>query len=405
MDVAFDATHSPLTLTEYAKQAQRSDRFGDDPSAPQYYRFGYFGEIGGLLAALKKVSRDKLLETDRDFAAEEIGDALWYLVATSHAQGVSPAELSTACLFALREHFGETTKPITDEVTFKNLDAIIEAQVCKQREDQALLLGHLAAAAGALAEERLPQTHFRDTFRRDEILGRHLSFLVRAAAAFELSFEQIALKNLEKISDRWPGNEVQYPPLFDEQFPEYERLPRQFTVLFEERTGGKQNHVVQSINDVFVGDRLTDNSVEEDGYRFHDVFHLAYVAHLGWSPVIRGLLKRKRKSVDEVDENQDGARAMIIEEGIATWIFNHAKQRGDFFENVESGKLAFSLLKQIRSMVRGYEVDRCPLWQWERAILDGFTVFRQLYKARGGKIHVDMDDRTIRFETITLGAK
>ena len=45
-----------------------------------------------------------------------------------------------------------------------------------------------------------------------------------------------------------------------------------------------------------IGDELTDNAYKDDGYRFHDVFHSAYVAILGWSPVIRKLLKRKRKS-------------------------------------------------------------------------------------------------------------
>ena len=46
---------------------------------------------------------------------------------------------------------------------------------------------------------------------------------------------------------------------------------------------------------------------------------------------------------------------MIIEEGIATWIFNHATQR-NLYEDVQVGKLEYGLLKQIRSMVSGYEV-------------------------------------------------
>jgi len=85
--------------------------------------------------------------------------------------------------------------------------------------------------------------------------------------------------------------------------------------------------MIEKKSGVIIGDRLKYNANETDHYGFHDVFHLAYVAHLGWSPVIRSLLKVKRKSVRAVDENEDGARAMIIEEGIATWIFNHAKKR------------------------------------------------------------------------------
>ncbi len=96
-------------------------------------------------------------------------------------------------------------------------------------------------------------------------------------------------------------------------------------------TGSNRPYVIQRMNKVNIGDRLNDNRTIPDGYRFHDVFHLSYLVHLGWSPVIRALLKIKRKSKPEIDENEDGARANIIEEGIATWIFNHASKR-NFFE-------------------------------------------------------------------------
>jgi hypothetical protein len=45
-----------------------------------------------------------------------------------------------------------------------------------------------------------------------------------------------------------------------------------------------------------VGDPLTDNIADRDGYRFHDVFHFAHPAVLHWSPTFRALVKRKRKS-------------------------------------------------------------------------------------------------------------
>ncbi|MFD1042549.1 nucleoside triphosphate pyrophosphohydrolase family protein [Pseudoxanthomonas kaohsiungensis] len=396
-----DAASSPpdLTLTAYSERAQKSQRFGTGSQALQNLSFGYFGEVGGLLAALKKVNRDKLLETDRDFASEELGDALWYLLAVAHVHGIKPATLGEVALGLLRTHYQEHSKALEGEVSFKNIDALIQAQV-KRREDRDQLLSELAAAAGDLAAATGPQTDIRNSVATTQFLGNHLALLSRVAASFELNLNEVAAQNLAKIADRWPGDDPEYITPFDpvSDYPEYEQLPRNFTVEFDERANGGQKHVVQSIRGVFVGDRLTDNSVEEDGYRFHDVFHLAYVAHLGWSPVIRGLLKRKRKSMPHVDENQDGARAMIIEEGIATWIFNHAKIRGDNFAGVERGQLAFGLLKQLRQMVRGYEVDACPLWQWEYAILDGFRVFRELYEAKRGRVHVDMEAHTLVFE-------
>src|SRR5436309_6986119 len=93
--------------------------------------------------------------------------------------------------------------------------------------------------------------------------------------------------------------------------------------IVETRVGGK-TCVIQLCNGVELGSRLTDNKIGEDDYRFHDVFHLAYAALLGWSPCLRALLKAKRKSIPEVDESQDGARAILIEEGVSTLIFHHA---------------------------------------------------------------------------------
>ncbi|RDY66903.1 hypothetical protein DX912_11355 [Lysobacter soli] len=229
-----------------------------------------------------------------------------------------------------------------------------------------------------------------------EYFGTLFAEWVLTCGCFDLRAESIARDNLDKISSRWPGDEKVYPAYFDPEskYPAHERFPRRFEIEFVERDG----YVFQLLNDVFIGDRLTDNSNEADDYRFHDVFHLAYIAYLGWSPVVRGLLKRKRKSVKKVDENEDGARAMIIEEGIATWIFNHAK-RLKLYDGVKAGKLDYGVLKQIQSMVEGYEVDRCKLWQWELAILKGFEVFRLLRHHRGGIVTVDMERHELSFRT------
>lgn len=57
-----------------------------------------------------------------------------------------------------------------------------------------------------------------------------------------------------------------------------------------------------------IGSPLNDNSHVDDAYRFHDVLHLAYVAILGWSPVMRALFGLKRKSSAKHDRVEDGAR-------------------------------------------------------------------------------------------------
>lgn len=391
---------TPLSLSDYDVIARKSDKFVGDEDGLRNVRFGYFGEIGSLLTSLKKVRRDQLSRAETAFVAEELGDALWYLMSVASFGGIRPSALGEACASLLRKEYGEVEKTSYSDMTFRTLDALVAAQGQLASEEGGLLLGELAYTAGVMLHQDREQADFRDDVSAVVRLGRLLGLLTRSAAAFSLRLEDIARKNLDKIRDRWPS-EYRYCPLFDEdpRYPPHERFEREFDVLFEERPGGRRPHVVQSINGVFVGDRLTDNRAEPDGYRFHDVFHLAYVAHLGWSPVIRGLLKRKRKSVPEIDENEDGARAMIIEEGIATWIFNHADQRG-LYEHINEGKLDYELLKQIRSMVDGYEVDKCPLWQWERAILQGFSVFRRLKDEGGGLVKINMNEHTITFESI-----
>ena len=132
----------------------------------------------------------------------------------------------------------------------------------------------------------------------------------------------------------------------------------------------------------------------QDDYRFHDVFHLAHAAILGWSPVLRALFRVKRKSCPEIDETEDGARAILIEEGVSAWIFNHAA-RLNFFEHLNA--VDYGLLKAIRELVSGYEAERCPLWLWEEAILKGYEVFRQFRIHRCGIVTADLTSRTLTF--------
>jgi hypothetical protein len=197
-----------------------------------------------------------------------------------------------------------------------------------------------------------------------------------------------------KTQSRWPTERI-YSPLFDIDDDEEERLPRIITMDVLERKNGSKAYVRLKCNGINIGDRLTDNRADQDDYRFHDVFHLAYAAVLGWSPVTRALFKVKRKSRSQIDENEDGARAVLIEEGISTWVFNHASKL-NYFEGI--GHLDYPLLKAIGQQVSGYEVEKCPLWMWEKAILDGYGVFRNLRKYRKGIVTANLNERSISFK-------
>jgi hypothetical protein len=111
---------------------------------------------------------------------------------------------------------------------------------------------------------------------------------------------------------------------------------------------------------------------------------------LGWSPVLRANLKRKRKSNPKVDEVEDGGRAIAIEEGLSALIFANA-ERHSFFEGV--GTLDWGLLRTCHEMTNSLEVGIRSLYEWEQAILQGYKVWRTILNSRGGRVQCDMRNR------------
>lgn len=388
-----------LLLVDYQARSAFSDQFGADQEAISQLRYGFFGEVGGLLSAVKKFHREVPVSISRkESAEEEIGDALWYLAALVRRSRLDFDSVGEEAVALLQKRLGVAgAERPAKGIRFSQIDGLIAFQKDRMPHEFGALLYELAGSTGGLFASFHSAAGELATPSNIELYGRLLELLALVAATFGLRLANVVASNLAKIESRWKPASAQYLPFFDTDYSEYERLPRELEIEFVERQVNGKTFVVQRWRGVNIGDPLTDNRLDADHYRFHDVFHLAYMAHLGWSPVIRGLLKLKRKSRPEVDENEDGARAMIIEEGLATWIFNHARDKGSFFADVRLGKLEYTLLKQVRGMVAGYEVDRCPLWQWEHAILDGFLVFRQLRDNCGGTVKVNMNDHSITY--------
>jgi hypothetical protein len=149
------------------------------------------------------------------------------------------------------------------------------------------------------------------------------------------------------------------------------------------------------VNGSRVGDNLTDNAYERDGYRFHDVFHFSYAAVLGWGPIVRVILSCKRKSDPVIDEVEDGGRAKVIDEAVSALVFAYARDH-DFFKGITS--VDRDLLRDIQRMTAHLEVAACTTREWERAILQGFEVWRHIKEQNGGVFIADLDERSIRLE-------
>ena len=185
--------------------------------------------------------------------------------------------------------------------------------------------------------------------------------------------------------------------LFDEEFAAREQLPREFRIEIAEVQSDGGVKVQMTMNDTPLGNSLTDNAYEEDGYRYHDIFHLAYAAVLGWSPVARKLMGCKRKSEPQVDEVEDGGRATAIEEGISALVFDYAKDHS-FLEGVE--EVDYGILRTIKQLTRHVEVAERSEFQWQDAILKGFAVWRKFQHYRRGVLVGNLKLRTIEFERL-----
>jgi NTP pyrophosphatase (non-canonical NTP hydrolase) len=239
--------------------------------------------------------------------------------------------------------------------------------------------------------------------RVEEELGDILWYLSECARQHHIDLDVLAKRSLEKgrrIAGATPSNEYR---LFDDEEPPRHQIPRQFTLEFaapkDPVRKGKRLHgpaMAMFLDGRQIGATLTDNNEYDDGYRVHDIFHLAYAAHLGWSPVLRQLLGCKRPHHGR-DDVQDGGRALAIEEGISAMVYAYKTQRGEraILPEVDS-----QILRTIATMCRHLEVSRRTPGDWARAIESGFHVWSELRHHGAGRVSVNLLERSIVYEEL-----
>lgn len=280
-----------------------------------------------------------------------------------------------------------------------------ETKVHTEGSDVMVPILGLAGEVGELLNEykkklRDGDAHERFHDRVAEELGDVLWYVAATATKFNLDLEDVAERNLFKTRARWGSAGEGALPLdhpvrgFDARFPETERFPRQFVADFRPLFDNGAQKVRVFVAGKQMGDPLTDNAYTPDGYRFHDVFHLACAGVLGWSPVVRKLLEKKRKSQPRLDEVEDGGRAIATEEGVSALVFAYAREHR-WLEGVRS--IDYDILKAIRIMTASFEVAVCTTGEWERAILAGYDIWKKLQENQGGKVALDLDRATITY--------
>lgn len=350
-------------LLDFAARAAKTDKFKDKSDHAALLATGLIGEAGSVVSELKKMRREReAYPVYRERMLEEIGDFLWYFVRLTAV--VAPGLLEELPVP------GKVVLPTTDGPTLT------------RHLDFGAAVGEVLAAVSTATSVDM-RTRLSRTWELLTVISNDADVCLRDAAE----------RNTAKTRSRWPDDKG-YAPLFDDDFPVEEQLPRRLQIDFLERARGSRKAVILRCNDLNFGDRLTDNIEDPDGYRFHDIFHFAYAVHLGWSPVVRSIMRTKRKSNSKIDEAQDGARAGIVEEAVSAIVFSRAKQL-NFFEGLD--QVDFSMLKTVKEFVAGFEVENIPLWQWETAIIDGYRVFRELRGGQGGRVTIDLCARRLMY--------
>lgn len=368
-----------LLIRDYAARILPTDQM---PVPIEPVLMGLFGEVGGIMATAKKYHREGRNYAGHHYAVvDEFGDALWYLTAICRRLNIDIEDVFHSSI----EESGHDSAIVATDIPDWPISKSMRPTSLPPLDNALLQLGQAASALMKLSTEQTDARSLLINFAKLYVLSLRLS---------GVTFGTVAEFNIRKTSGRFLEPDISKLPNFDAEFKEEEQLPDHFEVTISQRASGRS---YLSMKGIFLGDPLTDNIRDTDGYRFHDVFHLAHAAVLHWSPVFRALIKHKRKSKPEVDEAQDGGRAIVIEEGLTAWIFSRAKILG-FFEGREG--LSFDMLKTISQFVAGYEVDQCPLKLWEHAILQGYAAFRELRQHKGGVLIGDRKSRTLVYRPL-----
>lgn len=298
-----------MQVAEYDAFVRQTNQFADKPKPEQrgIALYGLVGEIGSLVGAIKK----KILAEDGETVwdqpneeiQEELGDAIWYCMASGQIISDPPIDILVSDIKNLRLEVGnnnDRAKLIASVLDHSKRQAFLEAaehfppkpDYCfddyqqlafnTARTDGRVLLEVCLALLWQLGAELLRSSlpeiekslnkNVADR-RPDIILGEIAWHLSAIASLYHVSLDEVAAANCKKV--RFRQERGQPTPLHDEEWKPQEQFPRQFDVAFVQVADDRSRMYFAGKP---LGDDLTDNFYDDDGYRFHDVIHLALIA-------------------------------------------------------------------------------------------------------------------------------
>jgi NTP pyrophosphatase (non-canonical NTP hydrolase) len=287
---------------------------------------GLAGETGELLTELKKVKREYgragLIHKKR--IEEELGDILWYAVTIARRAGLDfqrdilfdnlvGVSKNPSLYMPLVDDDKSPGKSLQEAIqqdgvrtadTFKAYQdhAFKSVESKSDREANHLYLSKIWKNVSDLlikVDAKSANFSAQECGIVSKVVGDVMWYVAGFATLYNISLNTIAARNSKKVMSKFAPevDRDRTPHRYDYDFPIREQFPKKFDVVFAPAPSDRRQ-AVMIINGIRVGDPLNDNAYEIDHYRFHDSIHLAFVAMLGWSPVMRSLMKLKRKNVE-----------------------------------------------------------------------------------------------------------
>jgi hypothetical protein len=405
---------------------------------------GMGAHAGALLDAHRRYLRESLdRPSSTSRVSRELGLILRHVAEIATAHELSLDEVARGNLVKARrkwaERIGVKEMPRIPRggvhiARYQDLSALTDLYAQQGVDPRALsvpMLG-LAGEAGTLLVAQ--KKAFRDTNRSVEDpdfvaieLGDVLWYGATVARHCDLKLQQIAVDAAERAEAEHA--ELAFLsalprdlPVLDKEYPKVERFPRRLLIRFQQQQVGPRQQPRAKLTLVSVspnafpkgpirdyhgtgkpqgfsvpddfGAALTDNSRRVDHYRFHDALHLGFLAVLGWSPTTRSLLKLKRRSDEEVDRDEDGARAIFAEEGLAALLAKRASAMQGF---LTERSVDDETVEMLTTVLEDLEVSKMPAPLWRRAVVQGFAAMRDLTDSGGGYLVVDLNKRSLTF--------
>lgn len=401
---------------------------------------GLGAHAGALLEAHRRYLRDGLdAAASTAIVTIKLGELFQEVALLADEHDLNLGEIAYRNLIKIRQRAVDRDLPTVPEIPDAPVDVRTYAELAATTDEDAAggldplglavpMLG-LAGEAGTLLVAQKKEFRDRDPKSSDrefliEELGDIVWYATTVARHCALELESVLAAAVERV-ERQRDERVALArlptdlPVLDAGEKPTERFPRRLVVRFQQRNDG--GRVIATMKLVYaepnafpdgpidvgipdkpqgfrvgnqLGDELTDNSDRMDNYRFHDAIHFGFLAVMGWSANMRGLLALKRRSKPLVDENQDGARAIFAEEGLAAVLAKRSLALQGF--RTEDA-VDDESIEMVTTVLEDLEVSRMPAWLWRRAIAQGFTAMRHLAVGRGGFLDVNLDTRTLTY--------